>query len=47
MTLREKIEKMLSEIHELEEKRPEDRRLPQNTWYLNDSDIVCMDRRVG
>lgn len=47
MTLREKIEKLLSEIAELESSHSPDRKLPQNTYYLNDSDIVCMDRRVG
>ena len=47
MTLREKTEKILSEINALKASDCPDKKLPQNTYYLNDSDIVCMDRRVG
>ena len=47
MTLYEKTEKILGEIHRLEKNPTDDRRLPQNTWYLSDDEIVCMDRRVG
>ena len=47
MTLYEKTEKILGEIHRLEKNPTDDSRLPQNTWYLSDDEIVCMDRRVG
>ncbi|MDD6095725.1 MAG: hypothetical protein PUC29_08295 [Clostridia bacterium] len=47
MTLREKIEKLLSEIEELNTSPADDKRLPQNTFYLNENDILCCEREVG
>ncbi len=47
MTLREKIEKLLLEIKELEASPDAGRKLPQNTYYLNENDILCCDRETG
>lgn len=47
MTLRQKIESILSQIRELEEHPSPDRKLPQNTYYLGERDIVCYPRENG
>lgn len=47
MTLRQKIETILSQIEELEANPAPDKKLPQNTYYLNDREIVCYPRENG
>ena len=45
--MKEKIEKILSDIKKLKESKAENCRLPGNIFYLNDSDILCMDSSEG
>ena len=47
MTLREKTEMLLREIEELRENPTADKKLPQNTFYLNENDILCCERDRG
>lgn len=47
MTLREKIVSILSQIQELEARPAPDKKLPQNTFYLGERDIVCYPRENG
>ena len=47
MTLRQKIESILSQIQELEAHPSPDKKLPQNTFYLGERDIVCYPRENG
>ena len=47
MTLREKTEELLSQIEELNMNPTADKKLPQNTFYLNENDILCCERDVG
>ena len=45
--MKEKIKKILSDIKKLKESKAENCRLPGNIFYLNDSDILCMDSSEG
>ena len=45
--LKSKIEKILKDIKELEKNPSQDNKLPQNTYYLNDEDILCYPRETG
>ncbi len=47
MILRQKIESILSQIQELETHPSPDKKLPQNTFYLGERDIVCYPRENG
>lgn len=47
MTLQDKIKKLLSEIDELNASPSEDKKLPRNTFYLNENDILCCERDKG
>ena len=46
MTLAEKIQKLIFDIETLDTEMPE-QKLPQNVYYLNDQDIVCLERKHG
>ncbi|MBE6714699.1 MAG: hypothetical protein E7575_05390, partial [Ruminococcaceae bacterium] len=47
MALCEKIRTLLAQIEDLKANPSPDKKLPQNTYYLNDSDILCCEREVG
>ena len=47
MTLCEKIKSLLSQIKEIEANPTDDKKLPQNSYYLNESDILCCERSFG
>ena len=44
MTLCEKIKSLLSQIKEIEANPTDDKKLPQNSYYLNESDFLCCER---
>lgn len=45
--MKEKIFSLLGDIQSLSKKNPEDYTLPNNVYYLNDSDILCLERKSG
>jgi len=45
--MRERIKKLLDDIDALKTKNPDDCTLPGNVYYLNDSDILCLERTGG
>ena len=45
--LKSKVEGMLKAINELLSNMPEDSKLPGNTFYLNEDEIVCGERDIG
>lgn len=47
MNLYEKIKELLSQIEELNKNPDPDKKLPQNSFYLNESDILCCEREKG
>ena len=47
MTLYEKIKDLLCQIEELKPNPDPDKKLPQNSFYLNENDILCCEREKG
>lgn len=47
MTLCEKIKQLLCQIDELKANPDPDKKLPQNSFYLNENDILCCEREKG
>ena len=47
MTLYEKIKDLLCQIEELKANPDPDKKLPQNSFYLNENDILCCEREKG
>ncbi len=47
MQLSEKIASLLADIQALQQNPTPESKLPQNTYYLNERDILCMERQVG
>lgn len=47
MVLSEKVKQLLEEIKALEANPTPDKQLPQNTFYLNENDILCLERERG
>ncbi len=47
MNLYEKIKELLSQIEELKANPDPDKKLPQNSFYLNENDILCCEREKG
>lgn len=47
MTLNDKISSLLSQIREIEATPHPDRQLPQNSFYLDNGDVVCLPREKG
>lgn len=47
MTLYEKIKELLRQIEELKSNPDPDKKLPQNSYYLNENDILCCEREKG
>ena len=47
MNLYEKIKELLSQIEELKANPTDDKKLPQNAYYLNENDILCCEREKG
>ncbi len=45
--MKEKILSLLQDIENLKTKKLEDIKLPENVYYLNDTDVVCLERFVG
>lgn len=45
--MREKVQKILADIESLKERNEADCRLPENVFYLNDEDILCLERKDG
>ena len=45
--LKEKVLKLLNDIEMLKDKNLEECKLPENTYYLNDTDILCLERTEG
>ncbi len=45
--MKKKIKEILSDIKKLQEDNIENCKLPENTFYLNDSDILCLERSNG
>ena len=45
--MKEKILQLISDIKSLGNKHIEDYRLPENVYYLNDNDILCLERSSG
>lgn len=45
--MREKVQKILADIESLKERNGADCRLPENVFYLNDEDILCLERKDG
>ncbi len=45
--MKEKILSLLKEIANLDGTNTEECRLPQNTYYLNDDEILCLERKYG
>ncbi len=45
--MKERIFEILSDIKNLKNKNESECRLPENTFYLNDSDILCLERENG
>ena len=46
MTLAEKIQKLIFDIETLDTEMPE-QKLPQKVYYLNEQDIVFLERKHG
>jgi len=47
MTLYEKIKDLLCQIEDLKASPDPDKKLPQNSYYLNENDILCCEREKG
>ena len=47
MNLSEKIKNLLCQIEALKADPTEEKRLPQNSFYLNENDILCCEREKG
>ena len=45
--MEEKIKKILKDIESLKSQNERDYRLPENVFYLNDEDILCLSREQG
>lgn len=45
--MKEKILDLLKDIKSLNKKNPDEIKLPENTYYLNDNDILCLERDFG
>ncbi len=45
--MKEKILSLLQDIERLKTQKLDDVKLPENVYYLNDTDVVCMDRFIG
>ncbi len=45
--MKDKISCLLDDIKNLKSKNPEEYTLPDNVYYLNDTDILCLERHSG
>lgn len=45
--MKKKVLSLLKEIEVLKKSNTESRALPENVYYLNDTDVLCLDREIG